>query len=217
MEFLVFGHAGAPVLVFPTSRGRFFQWEDFDMLSGLREHLENGWLQLFCVDSLDNDTWYDFERPQSEILALQEAYDRYLVGELLPELRSINSTDFLMVTGASFGAYHAANFSFRHPAEVRRLLTMSGDFCIRKYLDGYDDLSVYFHNPIDFLANLTPGPELKRMEIILAAGRNDFCLPPTEQLAQTLWSLGINARLEVWGEDAIHDWPTWRRMVAVYL
>jgi len=28
MELLIFGHAGARVLVFPTSMGRFFEWED---------------------------------------------------------------------------------------------------------------------------------------------------------------------------------------------
>ena len=28
MELLVFGHSGARTLVFPTSMGRFFQWED---------------------------------------------------------------------------------------------------------------------------------------------------------------------------------------------
>ena len=26
MELLVFGHQGAPVLVFPTSKGRFFEY-----------------------------------------------------------------------------------------------------------------------------------------------------------------------------------------------
>ncbi len=46
MELLVFGHAGARVLVFPTSMGRFFQWEDFGMIAALGQHLEDGWLQL---------------------------------------------------------------------------------------------------------------------------------------------------------------------------
>ena len=35
MELLVFGHAGARVIVFPTSMGRFFQWEDFGMIGEL--------------------------------------------------------------------------------------------------------------------------------------------------------------------------------------
>jgi esterase/lipase superfamily enzyme len=216
MEFLVFGSGGAPVLVFPTSRGRFYQWEDFHMLEALREPLERGWLQLFCVDSVDDETWYDFERPQSQVLAQHQRYDDYLIAEFLPFLRERNPVDFLIVAGASFGAYHAANFTFRHPGEVRRLLAMSGDFCIRKYLGEHYDLSAYYHNPVDFLTNQQSAP-FRHLEVILAAGVSDFCLPPTGRLAQTLWDLGVPARLEVWGEDAVHDWPTWRRMVVAYL
>ncbi len=32
MESLVFGHAGQPILVFPTSMGRFFEYEDAGMI-----------------------------------------------------------------------------------------------------------------------------------------------------------------------------------------
>ena len=36
MELLVFGHAGLPVLVFPTSGGRFYEFEDRGMIGGCR-------------------------------------------------------------------------------------------------------------------------------------------------------------------------------------
>src|ERR1039458_6102 len=36
MESLVYGHAGHPVLVFPTSMGRFFEYEDAGMIRALR-------------------------------------------------------------------------------------------------------------------------------------------------------------------------------------
>ena len=42
MELLAFGHAGARVIVFPTSMGRFFQWEDPGLVGALGEHLERG-------------------------------------------------------------------------------------------------------------------------------------------------------------------------------
>ncbi len=54
MELLVFGHAGARVIIFPTSKGRFYEWEDRGMIHGaLREPLERGWLQAYCVDAID--------------------------------------------------------------------------------------------------------------------------------------------------------------------
>ena len=60
MELLIFGHAGARVLVFPTSKGRFYEWEDRGMMGALGEHLEQGWVQLYCVDSVDEESWYAF-------------------------------------------------------------------------------------------------------------------------------------------------------------
>ncbi len=58
MELLVFGHAGARMLVFPTSMGRFFQWEDMGMMATLGRRLEQGHVQLYCVDSVDGESWY---------------------------------------------------------------------------------------------------------------------------------------------------------------
>ena len=42
MELLVFGHAGAKVLVFPTRDGRFFEYEDMRMTEVLRPKIEAG-------------------------------------------------------------------------------------------------------------------------------------------------------------------------------
>ena len=46
MELLAFGHAGVPILTFPSSMGRYFEWEDFKMAEALRHQLENGYNQL---------------------------------------------------------------------------------------------------------------------------------------------------------------------------
>ena len=53
MELLVFGHGGTPVLVFPTSMGRFYEYEDRGMIDAVRWKLDRGELQAFCVDSVD--------------------------------------------------------------------------------------------------------------------------------------------------------------------
>ena len=42
MELLVFGHAGARMIVFPTSRARFFEYEDRGMVGALGDHIESG-------------------------------------------------------------------------------------------------------------------------------------------------------------------------------
>lgn len=58
MELLVFGHAGAPLIVFPPSMGRFFDYESRGMIDAIRDRYESGAIQAFCVDSVDSQSWY---------------------------------------------------------------------------------------------------------------------------------------------------------------
>src|SRR5579872_1928156 len=104
MEMLVFGHGGAPVLVFPTSMGRFYQWEDFGMVETLSHHLDQGWVQLFCVDSVDAESWYNRAVPGAMRGARHVQYERYLLDEVLPFMRRHNHTAYLIATGCRFGA-----------------------------------------------------------------------------------------------------------------
>ena len=60
MELLVFAHAGAKVLVFPTRGGRFFEYENLRIVDRLRPKIEAGQLQLYCVDSVDSESFYCF-------------------------------------------------------------------------------------------------------------------------------------------------------------
>ena len=59
MELMVYGHDGVPAVVFPTSQGRFFEFEERGMVDAVRDKLEDGRLQLFCVDSVDAESWYN--------------------------------------------------------------------------------------------------------------------------------------------------------------
>src|SRR5258706_486135 len=42
MELLRYGHGGQPGVAFPTSKGRFFQWEDFGLIGALASRLAAG-------------------------------------------------------------------------------------------------------------------------------------------------------------------------------
>ena len=37
MEVLLFGHSGEPVLLLPTSKGRFYQAEDFGLIGAIAD------------------------------------------------------------------------------------------------------------------------------------------------------------------------------------
>jgi len=219
MDLLIFGHAGARVLVFPTSMGKFFEWEDRGMTGVIAEHLERGWLQLYCVDSVDAESWYAKHKQPADRARRHAQYDAYLEHELLPFTRSRNDNPFLIATGASFGAYHAVAFAFRHPHLVGRILAMSGLYDVREMTEGYSDIEVYYANPSDFIRHETDHGRLqaiRRIDIILAIGRDDPAYWNNQQLSKTLWEKGIPHALRVWDGWA-HDWPWWHQMLLKYI
>ena len=221
MELLVFGHGGAPVLAFPTSFGRFYEWEDFGMVATLAHHLEQGWIQLYCVDSVDNESWYNHGVPAGVRGARHNQYDRYLVDEVVPLIRSRNPPPFLITAGCSFGAYHAANFAFRHPDVVNRCLGVSGNYDLHFLLDGMYDDSCYFNIPVDYLPNVSDPRQLRLYRehlqmVLISGGPVDICYNGTQRLSWILATRGIPHTLDVW-DAAWHDWPWWRQMVLKHI
>jgi esterase/lipase superfamily enzyme len=218
MELLVFGHAGARVLVFPTSRGRFYDWEDRGMMNTLGEHLERGWIQVFCVDSVDAESWYAHTYPAQRAFRHVQ-YDQYLLNEVLPFSIHLNPNPFLITTGASFGAYHAVNFALRHPNQVGRTIGMSGLYDIKRFTDGYVDDNVYFNSPTDFMQN-EHDPErlaaIRHIDIIIATGHDDSFRPNNEYFSGILWSKNVWHALRIWDGWA-HDWPWWQQMILKYI
>src|SRR5262249_56192512 len=131
MELLVFGHAGARVLGFPASMHPFYDWENRGLVASLRWHLDNGHIQLFCLDQVDRESWYAWHLHPADRARRYLQYDNYLVNELVPFTRSVNANPYLIAAGPSFGAYHAVNFSFRHPHLVGRILGMHSLYAIK--------------------------------------------------------------------------------------
>jgi esterase/lipase superfamily enzyme len=115
MESLVYGHAGQPILVFPSSMGRFFEYEDAGMIRALAGKLEAGAIQIFCVDSLDGESWYNKSVHPGARIWRHLQYERYVLNEFMGYLKWKNWSPQIAVTGCSFGGYHALNFSMRHP------------------------------------------------------------------------------------------------------
>ncbi|HEV3146822.1 MAG TPA: alpha/beta hydrolase-fold protein [Gemmataceae bacterium] len=219
MELLLFGHAGARALAYPTSSGRFFDWEDRGLVRAVSAQIESGALQLCCLDSVDSESWYAREKPPAERIARHQQYDDYVAKEVVPFTLQKNSNPFLIVTGASFGGYHAVDFGLRHPDVTSRILSMSGLCDIRRFTDGYYDATTYSHNPVDFLANESDPQRLqalRKLDIILAVGRDDNLSSSNAHLSQILWEKGIWHALRVWDGFA-HDWPVWEQMLKRYI
>jgi esterase/lipase superfamily enzyme len=215
MELLVFGHAGTPVIVFPTSMGRFFDYESRHMIDVVRDRYEDGRLQAFCVDSVDAESWYNKAVPPAQRAARHVQYDDYLVREVVPFVRARNASPDLALTGCSFGGYHSVNFALRHPDLATYCVSMGSAFDIHQFLNGYYDDNCYYNCPPDFLPNLNDPWYLdryRRMKIVLATGENDICLADNRRLSEIMSAKGIPHWLDVWGDGTGHDWPWWERM-----
>jgi len=218
MELLVFGHAGKPILVFPTSMGRFFDYENRRMIDVRGEKYEHGELQAFCVDSVDAESWYNKSIHPAQRAERHAQYNRYLVDEIIPFIRDRNSNP-LAVTGCSFGGYHSVNFALRHPDLVNDCVSMGGAFDIHQFLNGYYDDNCYYNCPPDFLPNLNDDWYLDRyrqMRIVLATGETDICLAENRRLSSIMDAKGIPHQLDVWGDGAGHDWPWWEQMAVKF-
>ena len=219
MELLEFGHGGARAIAFPTSRGRFYEWESRGMHHALAHYLANGWLHLTCVDGVDAESWYAYHQHPGARAWRHEQYTSYIINEVLPWTASRNSHPFVILTGASFGAFHALSIGLRYPDRVQRILSMSGLADIKMFLDGYHNETVYFQNPVDFIPNEHDPwrlDRLRRQNIILAVGRGDRLVHQNRALSGFLWSKGIGNALREWDGFA-HDWPVWRHMVNQYI
>lgn len=220
MELLVYGHGGLPAVVFPTSCGRFFEFEDRGMVGALGQKLEEGRVQLFCVDSVDEESWYNRNVGPRWRIARHMQFEEYVMQEVLPLVRGMNGSPHLAAVGCSFGGYHAANIALRHPDVFSAFLSMSGAFDLKNFLGGYYDQDCYFNLPIDYLPNMGDAWHLDRYRTstyVLATGDHDQCWDQNERLARAMRDKGIPVRLDVWRDGTRHDWPWWQRMVQEYL
>jgi esterase/lipase superfamily enzyme len=219
MGIEVFGHAGARVLVFPTTMGSCYEWRDRSMHRVLADHLDQGWIQLWCVDHIHDQSWYDKTLHPGARAWRHLLYDHYLLTEVLPFTESRNPNPFVIATGASFGAYHAACFGLRHPERVHRIIGMSGLYDVKQMTEGYSDQNVYAANPFDFMRHERDPARLeafRRQDLIFAIGRDDPSYGNNQEFSAILWRQGIGNALRVWDGWA-HDWPYWEKMIRHYI
>ena len=220
MDLLVFGHAGPPMIVFPSSMGAFFEYEDRGMISALSGKLEHGALQLYCVSSVDSESWYNRHLHPRQRVRRHLQYEDYILSDVVPLVHHLNPHGAIGVTGCSFGAYHALVIALRQPYIFNWCVTMSGAFDITQFLDGYFDEDCYFLNPPSFLENLSDSyylDQYRRNKWVLATGEHDICRAANESFSGLLHYKGIPHSLHIWGDGSKHDWPYWRPMANAYL
>ena len=212
MEFLWFGKFGRPVLLFPTSGGRFFENEAMGLTGSLADKVDAGEIQLILVDNVNYESWYNRSVHPSVRAARHVQYDAYLRNEMVPYIYNRAQRGDLVVYGASFGAYLASNFAARYPDVVSRAICFSGVYEVSSFTDGYSDDNCYFHSPTSYIPNMDAEwvGKLSRVGWVIATGEYDTLAQQNRDFSALLWSKGIPNHLEIWPGQFGHDWPWWR-------
>lgn len=219
MTLQVIGHTGARVLVFPTSMGTHAEWPDRRMHLVLQDHIDQGWIQLFCLDQPHAENWGNEQCHPGHRSWMHIQYYRYVAEEVLPFTAWKNPNPFVMTTGASLGATHAATFALKYPEAVGRMIGLSGTYDIRSLTGGYSDQNTYQVNPMAFMANEHEPARMaafQRQDLIFVIGRDDPMYRNNCDFSGLLWSKGVGHALRLWDGWA-HDWPYWEKMLRIYL
>ena len=215
------GEFGTPVLVFPTAGGDAQEVERFQMIDALGGLLAAGRIKVYSVDSVSGRSWLDQDDPRHSMW-LQSQFDRFIVDEVVPAIRAdCSSVDIEVISaGASIGAFWALEVLCRHPEVFRTAVCMSGSYDLTDRLHGHWNDDFYFSSPLDFLLGLE-GWDLDRLRqrfVVLACGSGRWeNVDESWRMADVLGAKGIPNRVDQWGTEWDHDWPTWREMLPLYL
>lgn len=223
VEMKIYGYQGLPVIAFPSSRGRFYDFENNGMIQSIEDKIEKGKITVFAVDSRDNDNWFSGKHPQDKVQAY-EAYVRYITNEVHPFILKWAQRNPI-TTGCSFGAYQAINFFLRFPHMFSGCIGLSGVYNLKQFIGDFYNEAIYYNEPESFMSNLTDIEIINQINegtLIFAVGQGPWedetgCLQSSRHLAEILLDKGIKHWFDQWGNDVSHDWLWWRKMLPYFL
>ncbi len=225
MHLWRFGHYGQPLLVLPSAAGIAHEWQYNGVIEALRDLIEDGALKLYCTESNVSESWADWDGDPAERVKRHQRFEDYVMSELVPFIRDDCRTPDIRIAlaGTSLGAFYSANFLLKHPGTFHYALCLSGRYDATWLTDGYDDLDVYYNNPIAFVPNLE-GDDLRRvrgevhLDLVCGQGRwEGDNVRSMIDFSEVLTRKGVPHRRELWGHDVTHEPRWWNRQARHYL
>ena len=223
---IAYGDHGRPLLVFPSQEGRPEDWEDRGMIGSIGWLIDEGRAKVYTIDSFDAQSWHDEGLPLEERARRHLLYEDWILEQVVPWIfEDCRGPQEIIVTGCSFGAYHAANFTLKRADLFPIAIGMSGVYDVSVVGGGERGDAVYFNNPMDYVGNLE-GDHLEwlrgRANLVLVCGQGQWedttgALDSTKAFASRLAEKGLVHELDLWGYDVPHDWPSWRNQIAHHL
>jgi esterase/lipase superfamily enzyme len=222
LQVVRWGAVGTPVLVFPTAAGDAEECERFLMIDALAPLMEAQRIKVYSIDSIGTQAILDDDLSREEAARVQNRFDEAVYREVVPAIRADCRDPGIevVVAGASLGAFNALAALCRHPDVFKTAICMSGTYDLTRWMTRSSQ-DWYHSSPLDFLPGLGAGAHLDALRkrfVLLTHGTGRWESPKESwNVADLLGSKGIPNRVDEWGGEWDHDWPTWRRMLPKYL
>jgi esterase/lipase superfamily enzyme len=216
------GLVGTPVLVFPSAGGDAEEIERNGLVDACGPLLAAGLVKLYSVDSVAGQAMVAKTGSVEHRMWLLNQFQEFVRAEVVPAIHADlggHAMD-IIATGASIGAFNAVAVLCRYPDVFGAAIGMSGSYRIERFYDEAASQDLYFSAPLQFVPGLS-GPQLDRLRqrfVLLASGEGDWeDVDSSWRMADCLGARGIPNRVDNWGPQWPHEWPTWRRMLPQYL
>jgi esterase/lipase superfamily enzyme len=216
------GHFGRPVLVFPTAGGDAEEVERNGLVDACGPLLDGGRVKLYSCDSVAGRAMVAKAGSPGYRMALLNRFHACVREEVVPAIRADLGGDGapVVASGASIGAFNALAVLCRYPDEFGAAVGMSGTYRLQRFFDGAWSDDLYFASPVDFVPGLD-GPQLDLLRTrfaVLASGQGAWeDVGESWAAGDVLGRKGVPNRVDAWGQEWPHEWPTWRRMLPQYL
>lgn len=216
------GTIGVPVLLFPTAGGDAEEIERFQVIHVLESLLEAGRIKVYSCDSVAGRAMLAQEGTPQHRMAMLNRFQAFVYHEVVPAIRADCNTEDIevIVAGSSIGAFNALAMICRFPDVFSSALCMSGTYDLERFLKARITEDFFNASPVHYLPGLE-GESLDTLRtrfVLLASGEGRAeDIGESWRVARVLGDKGVPNRVDSWGEEWHHDWPTWRNMLVKYL
>ena len=224
MSMIVYGEGGYPVIAFQAQDAKSNNFEDFGMIDVLAPFIDEGRIQVFSVDNLDEESWSDEGGDKGARAWRQEEYFRFVTDELIPRVHAWNNSDRRPIAvGCSMGATHAAIAAFRRPDLFQGCIALSGVYNTHFFFGDWMDENLYNNDIPAFLTNMPadhPYVDLyNQRQLVMCVGQGAWeeGVDDLRYIDGQLNRLGVEHWCDFWGTDVNHDWPWWRKQMPYFM
>ena len=217
------GTFGMPLLIFPTAGGDAEEIERFHIVSTLQEYLDAGRIKIYSCDSVAGKAMVIEEGSAQHRMWLMNQFQEFVRHELVPAIYTDCRTPGIdiVAAGSSIGAFNALAVVCRYPDVFSKALCMSGTYDLNRFLKAPPTGDFQVSSPVHWLPGLQDGEHLARLRtrfVLLASGEGRAeDIGESWRVAGILGDKRIPNRVDSWGTEWAHDWPTWRNMLHTYM